>query len=190
MSYFPPTPNYPRDNNNAFNTIGPQSHNTNAQNHNNNAFNRFSFSYTKYIPVTINNTSNKIDERSAIGIARRIPETLSRPCVWLDNGKAKLSTDWHISRSLTAPLNPDPILRETTIHQRQEWVQEITDDLSPNNPHNATLERLQTQGGRESRLPLTDGTEREIIIAVMRITGSAHTCPARSGLAKTTSRRR
>ena len=80
MSYFPPTPNYPGDNNNSFNTTGSLNHNSDAQNHNNNAFNRNSLSYTYHISVTINNTSNEIEEeRSAIEIARRIPETLSPP---------------------------------------------------------------------------------------------------------------
>ena len=79
MSYHSPTPNYPRNNNSAFNTIGDQNHNANAQNHNHHAFNRFSYSYTNNISVTINSTSNDIGERSAVDIARRIPETLSPP---------------------------------------------------------------------------------------------------------------
>ena len=193
MSYLPRTPNYPRDNNNAFNTIGSQNHNANAQNHNNNAFNRNSLSYTYNISVTINNTSNEIEERSAIEIARRIPETLSPPWVRLAKWEIqlKLSTNRHISRFLAAHPNPESILREATIHQRQEWVQvqEIADGLGPNDPYNGILERFQTQGGRESRLPLTDGTQREITIAVMGATGNTHTCLTRSGLAKTTSRR-
>ena len=89
----------------------------------------------------------------------------------------KLSTNRHISRFLAAHPNHDSVLREATIHQRQEWRREITDGLGPKDPYNATLERFQTQGGRESRLSLTDGTEREIIIAVMGVSGNAHTYP-------------
>ena len=78
MSYFPPTPNYPGENNHSFNTTGSLNHNSDAQNHNNNAFNS-SIYYTNNTVVFINNTSTKIEERSAVEIARRIPETLSPP---------------------------------------------------------------------------------------------------------------
>ena len=68
-----------RDNNNAFNTTGSLNHNANAQNHNNNAFNRNEFSYTNNIVFFMSHPSNEIDERRAVEMARRIPETLSPP---------------------------------------------------------------------------------------------------------------
>jgi len=77
MPRFSRSSNYPRDNNNAFNTTGSLNHNANAQNHNNNAFNRINYSYTNI--VVVNSTPNETEERSAVEIARRIPETLSPP---------------------------------------------------------------------------------------------------------------
>ena len=80
MSYFPRTPDYPKDNHNAFNTTGSLNHNANAQNHNSNAFNRHNYHFhASGAVVIINNTSTEIEERSAVEIARRIPETLSPP---------------------------------------------------------------------------------------------------------------
>jgi len=72
FTYFPPDPNSLGDNNNSLNT-------TSSLNHSNNSFNRNNnFSYTNIV-VIINNTSNEVDERSAVEITRRIPETLPPP---------------------------------------------------------------------------------------------------------------
>ena len=89
----------------------------------------------------------------------------------------KLSTYRHISRFHAAPPNPDFILREATVHQRQEWLQVTGDGLRQEDSHGAALERINAQGSQESRVALTGGTEREIKIAVIGVTGNTHTCP-------------
>ena len=161
FAYFPPTPNYPGDNNNSSNTIDSQNHNTSLLNNNNSSFNNNNnnnsgYFYANTIVVITNNTSNEIGERSAVEIARRIPETLPPPWVWLAKWEMlpRLSTNRHISRFPLVPPNPESILREDII-----------------------LERFQTQGGQRSRLPLTDNAEREITIAVMGRTRNIHACP-------------
>ncbi|PUU75420.1 hypothetical protein B9Z19DRAFT_1131396 [Tuber borchii] len=134
------TPNYPRDNNNAFNTTGSSNHNANAQNYNNNVFNRNNNHFNANTIFVVMNTSNEIEERSAREIARRISETLSPPF-------------------LAAPPNPDSILQEATIHQHQEWLQATTDELSLEGSPGATLERINAQGGRISGVLLTDSIQ-------------------------------
>ncbi|PUU72378.1 hypothetical protein B9Z19DRAFT_685097 [Tuber borchii] len=118
MSFFRRSPNYPRENNNAFNTTGSSNHNANAQNHNSDAFNTTNYSYGIYfVNYTLNYTLNYTPNETEM--ARRIPGTLSPPL-------------------LAAPPNPDSTLREATVHQHQGWLQ-VTDGIqSPNMGMQAT----------------------------------------------------
>ena len=80
-SYPPPTPNYPGDNNNSSNTNDSHNNNDSLLNNSNKSFNRNNngYFYENPVFVIVNNTSNEIDVRSAVEIARRIPETLPLP---------------------------------------------------------------------------------------------------------------
>ena len=94
----------------------------------------------------------------------------------------KLSTNRHISRFPSTPPNPDSILREATIRQRQKWLQVTTDGLGLEGSHGATLERINAQGSRKSGVPLTDGIQSPN----MRMPATppkSHTIPSRYFLA-------
>ena len=81
FAYFPPTPNYPGDNNNSSNTNDSHNNNDSLLNNNNRSFNRHNNGhfYENPVFVFVNNNSNETDVRSAVEIARRIPEPLPQP---------------------------------------------------------------------------------------------------------------